>query len=61
MKIISHALWSYKSKLLKVWRKQDTPFHTYKDVTKEDWARFVEKYKLEHFATESLYMQWLRL
>jgi hypothetical protein len=28
-------------------------------VTKEDWARFVEKCESEHFATESQYMQWL--
>jgi hypothetical protein len=31
----------------------------YKDVTKEDWARFVEMCELEHFAMESQYMQWL--
>jgi hypothetical protein len=42
MKIISHTWRSYKSKLVKIWRNQDTPFHKYKDVTKEDWARFVE-------------------
>jgi hypothetical protein len=53
MKIISHAWRSYKSKLLKIWRDQDTPFHKYKDVTKEDWVRFVEKCELEQFAAES--------
>jgi hypothetical protein len=59
MKIIYHAWRNYKSKLVKIWRSQDTPFHEYKDVTKEDCARFVEKSELEHFATESQYMQWL--
>jgi hypothetical protein len=61
MKIISHAWRSYKSKLVKIWRNQDTPFRKYKDVTKEDWVRFVEKCKSEHFTAESQYMQWLRL
>jgi hypothetical protein len=42
MKIISHAWRSYKSKLVKIWRDQDTPFDKYKDLSKEDWARFVE-------------------
>jgi hypothetical protein len=56
MKIISHAWSSYKSKLMKIWRNQDTPFCKYKDVTKEDWVRFVEKCDSEHFAAESQYM-----
>jgi hypothetical protein len=43
MKIISHAWRSYKSKLVKIWRNHDTLFRTYKDVTEEDWERFVEK------------------
>jgi hypothetical protein len=43
MKIISHAWRSYKSKLVKIWRNQDTSFRKYKDVTKEDWPRFVEE------------------
>jgi hypothetical protein len=43
MKIISHAWRSYKSKLVKIWRNHDTLFCTYKDVTEEDWERFVEK------------------
>jgi hypothetical protein len=60
MKIISHGWRRYKSKHVKIWRNQDTPFCKYKDVTKEDWARFVEKCELEHFAVESQYMQWLR-
>jgi hypothetical protein len=34
MKIISHTWRSYKSKLVKIWRDQDTPFHKYKDLTK---------------------------
>jgi hypothetical protein len=59
MKIISHAWRSYKSKLVKIWRNQDTPIRKYKDVTKEDWARFVEKSEPEHFAVESQYVQWL--
>jgi FMN phosphatase YigB (HAD superfamily) len=36
MKIISHAWRSYKSKLVKIWRDQDTPFDKYKDLSKED-------------------------
>jgi hypothetical protein len=36
MKIMSHTWRSYKSKLLKIWRNQDTLFRKYKDVTKED-------------------------
>jgi hypothetical protein len=36
MKIISHAWRSYKSKLVKIWRDQDTPFDTYKDLSEED-------------------------
>jgi hypothetical protein len=43
MKIISHAWRSYKSKHVKIWRNQDTPFTTYKDLSEEDWVRFVEK------------------
>jgi hypothetical protein len=45
MKIISHTWRSYKSKLVKNWRDQDNPFNKYKDLSKEDWARFVEKCK----------------
>jgi hypothetical protein len=59
MKITSHAWRSYKSKLVKIWRDQDTPFRKYKDVTKEDWERFFEKCELEQFVMESQYMQWL--
>jgi hypothetical protein len=57
MKIISHGWRRYKSKHVKIWRNQDIPFHKYKDVTKEDWIRFVEKCELEHFTVESQYMQ----
>jgi hypothetical protein len=55
MKIISHAWRSYKSNLVKIWRHQNTPFHKYKDVTKEDWTRFIEKCESEQFAVESQY------
>jgi hypothetical protein len=60
MKIISHAWRSYKSKLVKIWRNQDTPFATYKDLSEEDWLRFVEKCELENFVANSEYMEWLR-
>jgi hypothetical protein len=60
MKIISHAWRSYKSKLVKIWRNQDTPFNTYKDLSEEDWVRFVENYELENFAMNSEYMHWLQ-
>jgi hypothetical protein len=60
MKIISHAWRSYESKLVKIWMNQDTPFSTYKDLSEEDWARFVENCESENFATNSEYMQWLR-
>ncbi len=33
MKIISHAWRTYKSKLVKIWRDQDTPFHKYTDLS----------------------------
>jgi hypothetical protein len=58
MNIISHA-WSYKSKVVKIWRDQDTPFDKYKDLSKEDWARFVEKCEPENFVANSQYIQWL--
>jgi hypothetical protein len=60
MKIISHAWSSYKSKLVKLWRKNQSPFRTYKELREEDWARFVEKCESENFAVNSQYMQWLR-
>jgi hypothetical protein len=56
MKIISHASRSYKSKLVKIWSNQDTPFATYKDLSEEDWSRFVEKCESENFITNSEYM-----
>jgi hypothetical protein len=59
MKIISHAWRSYKSKLVKIWRDLDTPFDKYKDLSKEDWGRFVEKCESENFAVNNQYMQWL--
>jgi hypothetical protein len=36
MKIISHVWRSHKSKLVKIWRNQETPFSTYKDLSEED-------------------------
>jgi hypothetical protein len=60
MKIISHAWRSYKSKLVKIWRNQHTPFATYKDLPEEDWSRFVEKCESENFAMNSEFMQWLQ-
>jgi hypothetical protein len=56
MKMISHAWRSYKSKLVNIWRNQDTLFCKYKDVTKEDCARFVEKCGSEHLAMECQYI-----
>jgi hypothetical protein len=53
MKIIYYAWRSYKSKLVKIWRYQNNPFRKYKDLTKEDCARFVEKCESEHFAANS--------
>jgi hypothetical protein len=47
MKIISHAWRSYKSKFVKIWGDQDTPFCKYNDVTKEDLVKFVSKCKLK--------------
>jgi hypothetical protein len=61
MNNISHAWGSYKSKLVKIWRNQDTPFATYNDLSEEDWARFVEKCKSENFAVNSECMKWLQL
>jgi hypothetical protein len=45
---------------VKIWRNQDTPFVTYKDLFEEDWLRFVEKCESENFTVNSEYMQWLR-
>jgi hypothetical protein len=56
MKMISHAWRTYKSKLVKIWREQDTPFDKYKDLSIEDWARFIKKCKLENFAVISHYI-----
>jgi hypothetical protein len=49
----------YKSKLVKIWRDKDSPFDMYKDLSKEDWTRFVEKCESENFVVNSQYMQWL--
>jgi hypothetical protein len=56
MKITSLTWRSYKSKLVKIWRDQDTNFLKYKDLKEEDWLRFVGKFKSEDFATSSQYM-----
>jgi hypothetical protein len=56
MKTISHAWRSYKSKLMKIWRNQDTPFATYKDLAEKEWVGFVKKFELENFAMNSEYM-----
>jgi hypothetical protein len=47
--------------LVNIWRNQDTPFNTYKDLYEEDWVRFVEKCDSEKFVVNSEYMKWLRL
>jgi hypothetical protein len=53
MKIISHVWRNYKSELMKIWRKQNTSFNTYKDLSKENWARS------ENFVVNSEYMRWV--
>jgi hypothetical protein len=45
--------------LVNIWRDQDTHLSKYKYLSKEDWARFVEKCKSKHFAMRSQYVQWL--
>jgi hypothetical protein len=35
MKIISYAWRRYKGKFVKIWRNQDNPFTTYKDLSEE--------------------------
>jgi hypothetical protein len=32
----------------------------YKDLSEEDWTRFVEKSESEYFVMNSEYMKWLR-
>jgi hypothetical protein len=59
MKIIYHIWRSYKSKLVKLRRKKESPFTTYKELREEDWARFVAKCKSENIVANSQYMQWL--
>jgi hypothetical protein len=41
---------------VKIWRNQNTPFDTYKDLSKEDGMRFVENYESKNFAMNSEYM-----
>jgi hypothetical protein len=45
---------------VKIWRDQDTPFDKYKDLSKEDWVRFVEKCESDNFTINSQCMQWLQ-
>jgi hypothetical protein len=56
MKIISHAWRSYKSRLVKLWRKKESPFGTYKELREEDWAIFVTKCELKNFVVNNQYM-----
>jgi hypothetical protein len=58
-KIIPHSWRSYKSKPVKIWWNQDTPFATYKDLSEEDWTRFVEKCESENIGVNSEYMKCL--
>jgi hypothetical protein len=60
MKIISHVWRNYESQLVKLWRQQNTPFATYKDLSEVDWVRFVEKCGSQKFTANSEYMKWLR-
>jgi hypothetical protein len=60
MKIISHAWRNYKSKLVKIWRQQNTPIATYKVLSEEDCVRFAEKCGSQNFVVNSEYMKWLR-
>jgi hypothetical protein len=45
---------------VKIWTDQNSPFDKYKDLSKEVWARFVEKCISEYFGANNQYMQWLR-
>jgi hypothetical protein len=60
MKIISHVWRSYKSRLMKLWRENESPFTMYKELREEDYARFIAKCESENFVMNSQYMQWLR-
>jgi hypothetical protein len=59
MKIISHAWRTYKSKFVKLWRKKECSFTTYKELREEDCAIFITKCESENFTVNSQYMQWL--
>jgi hypothetical protein len=59
MKIFSHAWRSYNNKFVEIWRNQDTPFNTYKDLSEEDWMRFIKMCESKNFAKNSEYMQCL--
>jgi L-lactate utilization protein LutC len=53
MKIIFHAWRTYKSRLVKLWRKNESPFIKYNVLREEDWSRFVAKCESENFAMNS--------
>jgi L-lactate utilization protein LutC len=53
MKIIFHAWRTYKSSLVKLWRKNESPFIKYNALREEDWTRFVAKCESENFAVNS--------
>jgi hypothetical protein len=59
LKIIAHAWRTDKCRLVMHWRKKESPFRTYKELREENCERFVAKCKLEDFAMNSQYMQWL--
>jgi hypothetical protein len=42
---------------VKFWREKESPFYKYKELRKEDWARFVKKCESKNFTLNSEYMQ----
>jgi hypothetical protein len=46
---------------VKFWRENESPFCKYKELRKENWARFVEKCESVNFVANSEYMQRLKL
>jgi hypothetical protein len=59
MKIISHVWRTYKSRLVKILREKKNPFDKFKELTQEDWERFVTKCESTDFVANSEYMWWL--
>jgi hypothetical protein len=41
---------------VKCWRNKKYPYNAYKDLTEEDWERFVTKYKSEDLVMNNQYM-----